>query len=187
MIEIRIHGRGGQGNVKLAEIIAIAAFEDKKSPQAFPSFGVERRGAPVTAFIKIDDKFIRGREQIYNPDYIIIQDSSLLGIENVFTGCKKNSVIIINSDKSPKALCPNVSYKVICVPANEIAMKVIGKPITNTTMLGAFAAYYKISQKSLEKAIKIDLGERIDKELIEKNIKAMNEANNWVKKNYKLD
>jgi pyruvate ferredoxin oxidoreductase gamma subunit len=186
MTEIRIHGRGGQGNVKLAEIIAIAAFEDGKSPQAFPFFGVERRGAPVTAFVKIDSKFIRSREQVYNPDYVIIQDPSILGVENVFSGCKKNSVIIINSDKSPKALCPGVSYKVICVPANEIVLKVIGKPITNTTMLGAFAAFYKLSKKSLEKAIRINLGERLDNEIIDKNIKAMNTAYDWVVKNYKL-
>ncbi|MBN1325609.1 2-oxoacid:acceptor oxidoreductase family protein [Candidatus Falkowbacteria bacterium] len=187
MKEIRIHGRGGQGNVKLAEIIAIAAFEDGKSPQAFPSFGVERRGAPVTAFVKIDNKFIRSREQVYHPDYLIIQDPSILGVENVFAGCKKNTVIIINSDKSPKALCPGVSYKVICMPANEISLKIIGKPITNTALLGAFAAYYKFSTKSLEKAIKINLGERLDKEIIDKNIKAMHEAYDWVKKNYKLD
>ncbi len=99
MKEIRIHGRGGQGSVTAAELIAVAAFEDGKWSQAFPYFGTERRGAPVTAFARISDRKIRVRSQVYEPDYVIVQDPSLLSSVDVASGLKSDGLIIVNSEK----------------------------------------------------------------------------------------
>lgn len=177
MIEIRIHGRGGQGNVTLAELIAMAAFYDKKYSQAFPSFGVERKGAPVVAFTKIDSQFIRSREQIYQPDFIIIQDPSLVKVANPLEGARKDTIVIVNSNKLAKEVCPNYTGKVYCVPALDIALKQIGKPIINTAMLGAFVKISRIIKlESALKAIKENLGEKYNKEIITKNNNALNEA-----------
>ncbi len=98
--EIRIHGRGGQGSVTAAELIAVAAFEDGKWSQAFPYFGTERRGAPVTAFARISDQQIRIRSQIYEPDYVIVQDPSLIPAVDVAGGIKDDGLMIINSEKT---------------------------------------------------------------------------------------
>ena len=177
MIKIRIHGRGGQGNVTLAELIAMAAFYDNKFSQAFPSFGVERKGAPVVAFAKIADQFIRSREQIYQPDFIIIQDPSLIKKINVLEGAKKNTIVIINSSKLAKQVCPNYTGQVYCVSALDIALKIIGKPIINTAMLGAFAKISGlVSLNSVKKAITDNLGEKFGPEIIDKNIKALGQA-----------
>ena len=102
MKEIRVHGRGGQGSVTAAELLAIAAFSDGKFSQAFPSFGVERRGAPVQAFTRIGDKPIRLRSQIYEPDYVIVQDPTLIDIVDVAHGMDENGIVIINSDFNPE-------------------------------------------------------------------------------------
>jgi len=183
MISIRVHGRGGQGNVTLAFLIAMAAFYDGKFTQAFPVFGVERKGSPVAAFVKLDDKFIRSREQIYEPDYIIIQDPSLVKVADVLAGAKKNTVVIINSDKVAAKVCPGYTGKVYCAPVLKIALKEIGKPIINTAMLGAFAKISGlIKLESAKKAIKENLGEKYGKEIIDKNNKALAAAFNWVKK-----
>jgi pyruvate ferredoxin oxidoreductase gamma subunit len=182
MISVRIHGRGGQGNVTLAELIAMAAFYDGKQVQAFPVFVVERKGSPVTAFAKIDDKFIRSREQVYKPEYIIVLDPSLVAIANVLEGAYKNTVVIINSNKLPEQVCPGYAGKVYCVPVLEIALKEIGKPIINTAMLGSFAQLSKlITLDSAKKALIEHLGEKYDQELIEKNVQAFEAAYNYVK------
>jgi len=177
MYKIRIHGRGGQGNVTLAELIAMASFYEGKFSQAFPNFGVERKGAPVVAFAKIADKFIRSREQIYNPDYIIIQDPSLVKTAKVLEGARKDTIVLINSNKLPEKVCPGYTGKVYCVPVLDIALKIIGKPIINTAMLGAFAKISGlISLESARKAIDENLGEKYAKDIIDKNNKALNES-----------
>jgi len=182
MIEIRIHGRGGQGNVTLAELIAMSAFYDGEYAQAFPSFGVERKGAPVVAFTKIDKNFIRSREQIYQPDFIIIQDPSLVKVAKPLEGAKKTTIVIINSNKVAKQVCPNYTGKVYCVSALEIALKELGKPIINTAMLGAFVKISGlIKLESAVQAIKENLGEKYNQEIITKNIKALKEAYKIVK------
>lgn len=135
MIEIRFHGRGGQGAVTAAEILAKAAFEDGKYSQAFPFFGVERRGAPVMAFTRIDDKPIRRRYQVYNPDYVVVLDEGLMNAVDVFSGLKDDGVIILNTAgdfSSDKA-------DVYTIDATGIALEKLGRPIVNTVMLGAFA------------------------------------------------
>ncbi|MFO7556186.1 MAG: pyruvate ferredoxin oxidoreductase subunit gamma [Desulfobacterales bacterium] len=138
MIEIRIHGRGGQGNVAAAELLSIAAFKDGKFSQAFPSFGAERVGAPVMAFVRIDDKKIRTREDVQNPDYLIVQDSNLIGSVPVLDGLKSDGLILINSEKKPEELQLKTTAKVETIPATEIALEIIGRPIPNAIMIGAF-------------------------------------------------
>jgi len=138
MIEVRFHGRGGQGAVTSAEIIAQAAIKKGLYAQAFPSFGPERRGAPVQAFLRVSDKPIRLRSKVYKPDHVIILDSTLLGAVNPTDGLKKEGFVIINSNKSAdelKKIFPghNIAY----VDASKIAREELGVPITNTTMLGS--------------------------------------------------
>lgn len=156
--EIRIHGRGGQGGVTLAEIIARAAYKEGKWVQAFPYFGAERRGAPVKAFARISDEPILVRSQIYNPDYIIVLDESLLDVANVTEGLKENGTIIINTTLRPEEV--NISgYKIATVDATGIALEldllVAGLPVVNTAMAGAFAkATGEITIESVVEAIK---------------------------------
>lgn len=162
MTEIRIHGRGGQGSVTMAELIAEAAFFDGKFSQGFPNFGVERRGAPVTAFARIDKKYIRLRSQVYEPDYIIIQDPTLLSGVDVLAGAKKGTVVLINTEKKDSGL---KGVKVKTLPATGLALEAVGKPIVNTAMLGAFAALsglisLEAAAKAIRKRFIGDLGEK---------------------------
>lgn len=142
MIEIRFHGRGGQGAVTGANILAIAASKEGKDVQAFPYFGVERRGAPVTAFTKIDDRPVRIKSQIYEPDFVVVLDASLLKTVNVTQGLKNGGVVLINTDKKPENI-KGVKGKIATVDATAIAVKHgLGSkeaPIVNTAILGAFA------------------------------------------------
>ena len=140
MIEIRIHGRGGQGNVAAAELLSIAAFTDGKSSQAFPSFGAERIGAPVQAFVRIDDKKIRTREDVRTPDYVIIQDAFLLESVPVLDGLKADGLIVVNSDRLPEDLNIKTTATIETIPATEIALEIIGRPIPNAVMIGAFCS-----------------------------------------------
>ena len=140
MKEIRLHGRGGQGVVTAAELIAQAAFADGKYAQAFPSFGSERMGAPVQSFVRISDTIIRTRNQVYNPDYLIIQDATLIGTIDVASGLKPGGLIIVDTEKAPNELGLKIDGKILTLPASRIAKEIIGRPIQNTTLLGYFAA-----------------------------------------------
>ena len=142
MIEIRVHGRGGQGAVVASKVLAEAVFADGQWVQAFPSFGVERRGAPVAAFIRIDDKPIRLRNEIYEPDHIIVLDPTLLSTGIPTAGLKPGGTILINTPLPPdewKGLGP---FKVATVDASRIAVEHrLGSraaPIVNTAIVGAF-------------------------------------------------
>jgi pyruvate ferredoxin oxidoreductase gamma subunit len=146
MLQVRIHGRGGQGVVTAAEMLSIAAFEQGRHAQAFPSFGSERTGAPVVAFCRIDEREIRLREPIVEPDVLIVQDPTLLHQVNVFQGLKPDGWVLINSRKSFDALgLAEVAARyrhdrLITVAATEIAMKHIGRPVPNSVLLGGFSA-----------------------------------------------
>ncbi len=140
MKEVRLHGRGGQGAVTSAELVAIAAIDEGRYAQAFPSFGPERRGAPVAAFIRVSDKQIRTREKVYTPDIVMVLDSSLPSLVNVAAGLKDDGIVILNTDMSEKEVRKTFNLKdckLAMVDANTIAREVLGLPITNTTMLGA--------------------------------------------------
>ncbi len=145
MFQVRIHGRGGQGVVTAAELLAQAVFDEKKHAQAFPSFGSERTGAPVVAFCRISEKPIRIREPIMEPDSLIIQDASLLKQVDVFSGLKKDGFVIINSKMNAQELELSEELmehnRIIIVPATELAMEHLGRPVPNAVLLGAFAAY----------------------------------------------
>jgi len=179
MIQIRIHGRGGQGVVTAAELIAIAAFNDGKEAQAFPSFGVERTGAPIESFARIDDKIIQTREHVYEPDIIIVQDSTLLDTVDVAYGAKKNTQLIINTSKDKNSLKINLPKKNIsAVDATKIALDIIGKNLVNTVILGAFVKKTGlVSLEALKKAIKQKFGSK-GADIINKNIKAVSKAYN---------
>ena len=146
MLQIRIHGRGGQGVVTAAEMLSIAAFEQGRHAQAFPSFGSERTGAPVVAFCRIDDKPIRSREPISAPDALIIQDAHLLHQVDVFQGLKPQGYVLINSGQSIHDLgLDEVAQRmpkgrVITLAATDIAMTHLGRPLPNAVLLGGFAA-----------------------------------------------
>jgi pyruvate ferredoxin oxidoreductase gamma subunit len=139
MIEVRFHGRGGQGAVTSAEMVALAAIEEGKYAQGFPSFGPERRGAPVISFARVNDKPIRLRSKIYQPDVAVVLDPSLLKILDPSQGLKPNGLLIINTNKSIERIRSEFGYKVrlALVDADLIAREELGIPITNTTMLGA--------------------------------------------------
>lgn len=168
MIEIRFHGRGGQGAVTAAEILAKAAFEDGKYSQAFPFFGVERRGAPVMAFTRIDDKPIQIRYQVQNPDYVIVLDDGLLDVVNIFSGIKDDGKVIINTNKKEK-LAENKDKEVYDIDATGIALENLGVPIVNTIMLGSFSN--KSNEVSLDSIIKV-IKETFPGKLGHKNSKA---------------
>jgi pyruvate ferredoxin oxidoreductase gamma subunit len=146
MFEVRIHGRGGQGVVTAAELLSVAAFLEGKHAQAFPSFGSERMGAPVISFCRIDTKEIRRREPIGEPDALIVQDPTLFKVVDVFHGLKPGGFVLVNSNKSLNELglsavagaLPEGRARI--VPATDLAMKYIGRPLPNAVLLGAFAA-----------------------------------------------
>lgn len=140
MKEIRIHGRGGQGAVLAAELLAIAAFGDGKFGQAFPAFGGERRGAPVQAFVRLDSHPIRVRYRVNQPDCVVILDASLLKVLDMLHGLRQAGVVLVNTEDPPADLAWSASARVFAVPATRIAMEVLGQPFVNPAMLGALAA-----------------------------------------------
>jgi 2-oxoacid:acceptor oxidoreductase gamma subunit (pyruvate/2-ketoisovalerate family) len=156
--EIRIHGRGGQGGVTAAEMLARAAFKEGKQVQAIPFFGAERRGAPVKAFVRFSDEVIRVRSQVYNPDYVVVLDAALLDLVDVTEGMKEEGIVVINTRKPPKDV--NLQGKrVATVDATGIALElsllVAGLPVVNTPMLGAFAkATEEVKLESVLEVIK---------------------------------
>ena len=146
MFQVRIHGRGGQGVVTAAEMLSVAAFLEGEHAQAFPSFGSERTGAPVVAFCRIDDKEIRLREPIMEPDALIIQDPTLLHQVDVFAGLKRDGYILINTNRSFDALgisefVQGWHHERLCtVAATELALRHVGRAVPNVPLLGGFAA-----------------------------------------------
>ena len=139
MIEIRYHGRGGQGAVTSAELVANTAINEGKYAQAFPSFGPERRGAPVMAFTRVSEKPIRTREKVYNPNVVVVLDPTLLSIVDVQAGLQEGGVTVINTNEDGKHLREKYGLKgkLALVDASKIAIEELKVPITNTTMLGA--------------------------------------------------
>ena len=174
MIEIRFHGRGGQGAVTSAELLALAAIEEGKYAQAFPSFGPERRGAPVLAFCRISDEPIRIRANIYEPDIVVVLDASLLKIVNVASGLKPDGVLVTTSVDSPEKVKEdlNIKNRIGVVDAVRIAREILGLPITNTTMLGSLVRASELVKKE---SFLPPLKERFGR-IAEKNISAFERA-----------
>jgi len=163
MIELRIHGRGGQGAVTSAELLALALISEGKYALAFPSFGPERRGAPVLAFLRTNDKPIKIRAEVKQPDLVVVFDPRLIEIVDVTSGLKDNGIAIVNSKRTPQEIKAKLGnrWKVATVDATSIARQLLGVPIVNTTMLGAIVKLTDIvNLDSLEEPLKHRFGQR---------------------------
>ena len=172
LVEIVFHGRGGQGAVTAANLLAAAALQDKnKGVQAFPFFGAERRGAPVRAFARISGEEIHLRSEIYNPDIVIVLDESILEIVDVLKGLKKDGIILINTRKKPNGFEFSKHFTVATVDATAVAIKhdilVGGIPVVNTPILGSIPKILdRVTLKSIQDVIggkwkgKGDLGQK---------------------------
>lgn len=160
MFQTRFHGRGGQGVVTAAEMLSLAAFKEGKYAQAFPSFGSERMGAPVASFCRISDREIRAREPVLEPDALIVQDTSLLQTKDIFDGLSPKGIVLINSsrDVSELGIGSRLAHlprgHVLTVPATELALKHVKRPVPNAVMLAGFTAMTDVIKlKSVLEAI----------------------------------
>jgi len=176
ILEIRWHGRGGQGAWTASELLARAAIHEGKYIQSFPEFGPERMGAPVTAFTRISTEPIQIHCAVYNPDIVAILDNTLLKTVSVTEGLRENGKIIVNTKDEPTEIKKKLKVnngEVWIVPATEIAINYLRMPITNTAMLGATAKVSgAVNLESIEKVVK----ERFRPDLAEKNIVVIKEA-----------
>ncbi|NRF71090.1 2-oxoacid:acceptor oxidoreductase family protein [Aquincola sp. S2] len=184
MFQVRIHGRGGQGVVTAAEMLSVAAFVGGRHAQAFPSFGSERTGAPVVAFCRIADSPIRSREPIVAPDALIIQDPTLLHQVDVFSGLHRGGAILINSARSFEALglgdfaAGFPAERLMTVPATELALEHVGRPLPNAALLGAFAALCGLIQLA---DVQAAIEARFSGALARGNVAAATAAHQWVR------
>jgi pyruvate ferredoxin oxidoreductase gamma subunit len=180
VFQIRIHGRGGQGVVSGAEMLSVAAFLEGRHAQAFPSFGSERTGAPVMAFCRIDDRPIRLREPVLDPDALIVQDATLLHQVDLFNGLREAGHILLNSSRTPAELGLESladRYRITTLPATELAMEHVGRPVPNAALLGGFAALTGVLQlESVVAAIR----EKFPAAIAEKNVAAARRAHEMV-------
>ncbi len=161
VFQVRIHGRGGQGVVTAAELLSVAAFDEGRHAQAFPTFGSERTGAPVVSFCRIDDRPIRVREPISKPDALIVQDPTLLHQVDLFSGLGGDAYVLINSSKDLGELGLGDlagrfrAERLLTVPATALAREHVGRPMPNAVLLGGFAAFSGIvSIESVAKAVR---------------------------------
>jgi pyruvate ferredoxin oxidoreductase gamma subunit len=182
MLQVRFHGRGGQGVVTAAEMLSIAAFEQGRHAMAFPSFGSERTGAPVVAFCRIDDREIRLREPILAPDVLIIQDPTLLHQVDVFQGLNPDGYVLINSTRSFDELgVGDITQRfrherLTNVPATE--MKHLGRPMANAVLLGGFAA---LSGLITLDAVSHAIRDKFSGKVADGNVAAAAEAYEYIK------
>ena len=179
MIEVRWHGRGGQGAVTSVELLAQAAIGVGKYAQGFPSFGPERRGAPVAAFSRIDDNKIKVRSGIYTPDVVVVLDSSLIGLIDVLDGLKPGGKVIVNTPKTPEEIRKDLKFdgSVATVDGTHIAREEMGVPIANTTMIGALLKIINVMElDSVKGAVEHRFGK-----IAQKNLNAMRRAYEEIK------
>ena len=181
ILEVRWHGRGGQGAWTASELLARAAIYEGKYIQSFPEFGPERMGAPVAAFTRISTEPIQIHCAVYNPDVVAVLDPTLLKTVPVTKGLNEEGTIIINSKENPadtRKMLNTDKGKIWTVPATEIAMRILGRPITNTAMLGAVARITEaVKLESIEKVVE----ERFRRDIAEKNVAVVKEAYKEVK------
>ena len=183
MFQVRFHGRGGQGVVTAAELLAAAAFSEDRHAQAFPSFGSERMGAPVVSFCRIDDHEIRTREPVVAPDALIVQDATLLHQVSVFDGCKPDGYILINSSRTFDELGIGElarsfrRERLLAVPAAQIAREHAGQAAANVALLAGFAALTGLVTLD---AVSRAIVERFAGPLAEGNLATARAAHDWV-------
>jgi pyruvate ferredoxin oxidoreductase gamma subunit len=139
-VEVRFHGRGGQGVVTAAELLSTAAFDQGRAAQAIPSFGSERTGAPVVAFCRVGDAPIRSHDPVVTPDVVVVQDPTMLHIPGILTGLRADGLLLVNSTRRPDDLgLRSRPVRTVTVPASDLARARLGKPLPNTVLLGALA------------------------------------------------
>ncbi len=176
MKEIRIHARAGQGAITSARLLAMAAFEQGRYALAFPHFGAERMGAPMNAFVRMDEEKVRLRSRVHTPDYVLVVDPTLATSEEfgVFLGLKAAGAAVLNYPGSPAELAGRTEATLWTIPASRIALEVLGQDRANVPLLGAFAAATgEIELAALEKAIVDNFGEG---RVADKNIEAARQA-----------
>ncbi len=179
MKEIRIHARAGQGAITTATLLGYVYFLKGMYPYAFPHFGAARMGAPMNAFVRVDSRPVRLRSQIYDPDYVIVVDATLLRGFKCFSGLKEDGIAIINEREDVEIPKVKPKQKVFVIPATEIALKTIGRPLANTTLLGAFAAATaEFDLDTLMEAVK----HRFSGKAQEGNLAAIKEGFEFIKK-----
>lgn len=180
MIEIRFHGRGGQGAVTSAELVALAAIDAGGFAQSMPSFGPERRGAPVQAYLRVSDEKIRVRAEVTKPDIVVVLDESLMKVLDVTSGLKEGGLLVANTDLSAEEFrkAHNLKCKLATIDALKIAMEELKVPITNTTMIGALIKASKLV--SIDGVIK-QIEHRFNPKLAERNVKALKRAHEETK------
>jgi len=181
LIEIRFHGRGGQGVVTSADILAVAAFKEGKYTLSFPMFGAEKRGTPVLSFLRVSDRPIVIRDEIYNPDYVVVLDPTVMDSVRVQEGIKETGIIVANYPKPAEELKKklNVNVKVVTLNATKLAIEVLGRPITNTVMVGALIGVTDLVKLETLRDTVLEWFE--NKKIAEKNAKLVEIAYNTVK------
>ncbi len=173
LVEIRIHGRGGQGSVVAAYLLAMAAFEDGSFGQAFPSFGPERRGAPVTAFVRIADHPVRRHCQVITPSFLLVQDEALLHAGEITEGLKAKGAMLVNSSRASEELPAARNFKVVTIPATSLAQQILGRPVPNTALAAAFLSLTKLVRLG---ALEAALARQFRGETLDRNTRLVREA-----------
>lgn len=177
LTEIRIHGRGGQGNVVAANLLAMAAFEIDRFGQAFPNFGAERRGAPVMAFVRISDHPVRRRCQVLHPRFLIIQDEALWYVPQVLDGIQPGGAILLNSTRSASDYDAPEGVELVTLPASSLAREYLGRPVPNTALLAGFLALTELLPTDALIGV---LGRKFKGDVLEKNTRLIREASGRV-------
>jgi len=185
LYEVRWHARGGQGAVTASRFLSASASRENKHFQGFPEFGTERMGAPIQAFTRLSSQRIYTHEQVTNPDAVVVLDPTLLETVDVTAGLKPGGPLIVNSDLSPEELrkqLPKGDYKLYTVDATRIATECVGRPITNTAMVGALIKVTGlIPFKAVEDELRSMFGTRFKQSVVEGNVKALQRAYEEVK------
>lgn len=182
MKEIRIHARAGQGAITTGSLLGYAYFLEGMYPYAFPHFGAARMGAPMNAFVRVDASPVRLRSQIYEPDYVLIVDSTLMRGYNCFSGLRENGTAIINAKEGIEMPKLKSRQRIFVVPASEIALKTIGRPLGNTALIGAFAAATgELKLETLLEVVRVKFSGKAQ----EGNIQAIQQGYEFIKKDLK--
>jgi pyruvate ferredoxin oxidoreductase gamma subunit len=177
LIEVRIHGRGGQGNVVAAYLLATAAIDEGHFGQAFPAFGAERRGAPVVSFVRIAERTLRRRNQVLQPDFLIVQDRALLKVPGVLDGLRPGGGILVNTSLDAATISEQIGSAVVTLSATQLAKTHLGRPVPNTALLSAFLTLTQIlPMDALIKA----LGQKFRGDILERNLRLIEAASRQV-------
>jgi pyruvate ferredoxin oxidoreductase gamma subunit len=182
MKEIKIQARAGQGAITTATLLGFAYFLKGKYPYAFPHFGAARMGAPMNAFVRIDDKPVRLRSQVYNPDYLLVVDATLMRGFDCYVGFKDDGIAVVNEREGMEIPKPKGKQKLYIVPGNKISTQIMGRPLlSNTVLLGAYAAATgELGLDELSKAVSERFGDKGQK-VVDMNVEALKKGYEFIK------